>query len=201
MLICGLTYVQTLALPVHLPKAKTKNRYKREYMASGLKNLSTYDDSSLPSAEDMHFGIVVADWNAEITHSLYNACYETLVKQGAQETNIHTLQVPGTFELPVAARILNGQKKVDALICIGCVIKGETKHDEYISHAVATGLVQLGLALSKPVIFGVLTPNNYEQALDRAGGKHGNKGVEAAITAIRMIGLQKGTSAKRKIGF
>jgi 6,7-dimethyl-8-ribityllumazine synthase len=197
---------EKLAHGVHLPKAAilfTKSDRKKisKKMASALKNLSSYDDSTLPSAADMHFGIVVADWNAEITHALYQGCYDTLVKHGAIESNVHTVQVPGTFELPVAARILNGQKKVDGLICIGCVIKGETKHDEYISHAVATGLIQLGLALSKPVIFGVLTPNSQEQAQERAGGKHGNKGVEAAVTAIRMVALQKGVSLKGKIGF
>jgi 6,7-dimethyl-8-ribityllumazine synthase len=170
-------------------------------MASALHNLSEYNEADLPSAEEMHFGIIVADWNADVTHALYQGCYDTLIKHGAQPERIHTLQVPGTFELPVAARILHGQQKTDALVCIGCVIKGETKHDEYISNAVATGLIQLGLALSKPVIFGVLTPNTQEQALERAGGKHGNKGVEAAVTAIRMVDLQKGTKKKRVIGF
>ena len=170
-------------------------------MATHLHNLSTYDESTLPSAADMHFGIVVADWNSDITHPLYQGCLDTLLKHGAQESQIHVVQVPGTFELPVAARILNNRHRIDALICIGCVIKGETKHDEYISNAVAMGLVQLGLAISKPVIFGVLTPNTHEQALERAGGKHGNKGVEAAVTAIRMVDLQRGPKVKGKIGF
>jgi 6,7-dimethyl-8-ribityllumazine synthase len=170
-------------------------------MASHLQNLSMYDAETVPSAEPMHFGIVVADWNAEITHALYQGCFDTLVKHGAQTDRIHTAQVPGTFELPVGAKILNGKHRIDALICIGCVIKGETKHDEYISNAVATGLMHLGLALSKPVIFGVLTPNSQEQAIERAGGKHGNKGVEAAVTAIRMVALQSGTVGKKKIGF
>ena len=174
-------------------------------MASALKNLSAYDESTIPAADDMILGIVVAEWNAHITHALYEGCYETLVKHGAKPENIHVVQVPGSFELPVGARILSGQHNVDAVICLGCVIKGETSHDEYINHAVATGLVNLGITTGKPYIFGLVTTNNEEQALDRAGGKHGNKGVEAAITALRMAGLKKGVGSgvkeKRKIGF
>ncbi len=171
-------------------------------MASALKNLSQYDDSTVPAADDMSFGIVVAEWNAHITHALYEGCYDTLIRHGAKPENIHTVQVPGAFELPTGARLLNGRKSLDALICLGCVIRGETNHNEYINNAVANGLVQLSLASGRPCIFGVLTPNDEEQALDRAGGKHGNKGVEAAITAIRMAELKRGTSeGKKKIGF
>ena len=171
-------------------------------MASALKNLSDYDDSNLPDAADMKFGIIVSDWNKDITHTLYEGCYDTLTKHGAQEDNLHILQVPGTFELPAGARILAGSEKVDALICIGCVIKGETKHDEYINNAVAQGLVSLSLATGKPCIFGVLTPNTHEQAVDRAGGKYGNKGIEAAVTAIRMAALYKERqTTKVSIGF
>ncbi len=150
----------------------------------------------------MAFGIVVADWNAHITHALYQGCLETLIKHGALQENIHTLQVPGSFELPTAARMLIGAEKLDALIAIGCVIQGDTKHNEYINHAVANGLVQLGMATGIPCIFGVLTPNTEQQALDRAGGLHGNKGIEAAVTAIRMAALKKDLgSSKNKIGF
>ncbi len=171
-------------------------------MASALKNLSSYDDTSVSDASDMRFGIVVADWNAHITHALYEGCYDTLLKHGAQPDNIKTMQVPGAFELPVGGRILVAQNKVDAVICLGCVIKGETQHDEYINNAVANGLVQLSLMSNKPFIFGLLTPNNEQQALDRAGGKHGNKGVEAAITAIRMAFLAKGAGIQKTgIGF
>ena len=171
-------------------------------MASALKNLSSYDENSIPSVEGMTFGIVVSEWNAPITHKLYEGCFETLVKHGADEENIHTLQVPGSFELPTGAKILAGSKKMDAVICIGCVIKGETKHDEYINTAVSIGLTNLGIASGIPFIFGVLTPNTEEQALERAGGKHGNKGVEAAITAIRMAALKKDLGqSKKKIGF
>lgn len=159
-------------------------------MASALKNLSEYNEENIPSAADMHFGIAVSDWNADITHTLYQGCYETLVKHGALEENIHTIQVPGSFELPVAAKLLAGSKKLNAVICLGVVIKGETQHDEYINHAVATGLTALSVASSIPCIFGVLTPNTHEQAVERAGGKYGNKGVEAAVTAIRMAAIK-----------
>ena len=171
-------------------------------MASALKNLSSYDDHDIPDATERRFGIVVADWNKEITHALYKGCYTTLTKHGAKEDNIHVIQVPGTFELPAAARILAKRETLDAVICIGCVIQGETKHNEYINNAVAQGLVNLSIATGLPAIFGVLTPNTLEQAQDRAGGKHGNKGVEAATTALRMAALYRERSAKNKgIGF
>lgn len=158
-------------------------------MSSADKNLSSYDESTLPSAEKLKFGIIVADWNKEITHALYEGCYDTLIKHGAKAENIHSIQVPGTFELPQGARILNKNRNVDATICIGCVIKGETSHNEYINMSVAQGLQNMAIATSKPFIFGVLTPNSMEQAIDRAGGQYGNKGVEAAVTALRMAGL------------
>ncbi|MEO0341478.1 MAG: 6,7-dimethyl-8-ribityllumazine synthase [Bacteroidota bacterium] len=171
-------------------------------MASALKNLSSYNEDDIPKAEEMKFGIVVSDWNAKITHALYEACIDTLVKHGAKEDQIQVLQVPGAFELTAGARLLSGRHQLDAVICIGCVIKGETKHNEYINNAVASGLTSLGLATGVPAIYGVLTPNTEEQALDRAGGKHGNKGVEAAVTAIRMANLKKQLgSAKKPIGF
>jgi 6,7-dimethyl-8-ribityllumazine synthase len=173
-------------------------------MASTLKNLSSYDENNIPSAEKMEFGIIVADWNAHITHALYEGCYDTLLKHGAIAENIHIIQVPGTFELPAAARMLANKKpSLDALICIGCVIKGETQHDEYINMSVANALQNLSIATGKAFIFGVLTPNSEQQALDRAGGKHGNKGVEAAITAIRMAAIKEDLSGRKKgtIGF
>ena len=171
-------------------------------MASALKNLSEYNENSIPNAAKMSFGIVVSDWNKEITHALYEGCFETLIKHGAIEDNIHTAQVPGTFELPVGAKILASAKNVDAVICIGCVIKGETSHNEYINQSVATALATMGMASGKPFIFGVLTPNDEQQALDRAGGKYGNKGVEAAVTAIRMADLKANVgSSKSKIGY
>ena len=173
-------------------------------MASALKNLSDYDEKNIPAAEEMNFGIVVSDWNKAITHKLYEGCFDTLIKHGAKEENIHTLQVPGTFELPTGARIVATGRRLDAIICIGCVIKGETDHDVYINTAVAQGLVNLGIMSGIPTVFGVLTPNTAQQAKDRAGGKYGNKGVEAAVTAIRMADMKKkkGLKAEKKgIGF
>ncbi|WP_421800116.1 6,7-dimethyl-8-ribityllumazine synthase [Haliscomenobacter sp.] len=172
-------------------------------MASALKNLSHYDEDSLPSAADLRFGIAVADWNAKITHALYQGCLDTLLKHGAKEENIHMVQVPGSFELPSAARLLAGAHKLDAIVAIGCVIKGETNHNEYINNSVAMGLTNLSIATNIPCIFGVLTPNDEQQALDRAGGIHGNKGVEAGATAIRMAALKKQLQQgeKSKIGF
>lgn len=171
-------------------------------MASALKNLSTYNEDNIPNGKDLNIGIVVADWNAHITHALFEGCYDTLIKHGVEEQNIKTVQVPGTFELPTGAKLLLASKSYDAVICIGCVIKGETKHDEYINNAVAQGLVNLSIMSSKPVIFGVLTPNDEQQALDRAGGKYGNKGVEAAVTALRMAVLPKELkTVKSTIGF
>ena len=173
-------------------------------MASTLKNLSAYNDATIPMASDMIFGVVVAEWNEHITHALYEGCVETLVKHGVKEENIHVAQVPGAFELPMAARLLAARyPTIDAVVCLGCVIKGETKHDEYINLSVANALQNLSITLAKPFIFGLLTPNDEQQALDRAGGIHGNKGIEAAVTAIRMAALKQEMSGKKKekIGF
>jgi 6,7-dimethyl-8-ribityllumazine synthase len=171
-------------------------------MASALKNLSAYDENNVPSAAKMTFVIVVADWNAHITHALYEGCHDTLLKHGADPDNIHTAQVPGSFELTAGARIMAARHNPDAVICLGCVIKGETNHNEYINQAVAHGLTNLGIASGRPFVFGVLTPNDEQQALDRAGGKYGNKGVEAAVTAIRMAALRKTEKeGKKPIGF
>lgn len=171
-------------------------------MSKKKKNLSEFDNQEIPSAEGHRFGIVVARWNEEITGALYQGCLETLLSHGANESQIKTVYVPGTFELPTGARLLATSQSFDAIICIGCVVKGETKHNDYISSAVATALTQFSTMTGIPAIFGVLTPDNWEQALDRAGGKHGNKGIEAAITAIQMADLKKtlGTS-HNKIGF
>jgi 6,7-dimethyl-8-ribityllumazine synthase len=171
-------------------------------MASALKNLSDYNEQNIPSGEKLRIGIVVSEWNSQITHALYEACFDTLVKHGVQEENIFTIQVPGTFELPAGARLLSGKENPDAVICLGCVIKGETNHNEYINQAVAHGLTNLSIASGKPFIFGVLTPNDEQQALDRAGGKHGNKGVEAAVTALHMAFLKEDLKGgKKSIGF
>lgn len=150
----------------------------------------------------MHIGIVVSDWNRPITDNLLEGCRATLLANEVQEENIFVHRVPGSFELPIGARLIASGRKFDAIVCIGCVIKGETKHDEYIANAVANGIMQLSLMSNIPVIFGVLTPNNLEQAQARAGGDLGNKGEEAAVAALQMAELRsKETSPSHKIGF
>ena len=171
-------------------------------MASARSNLSDYNEANMPEASAFRFGIVVSEWNKDITHALYEGCFDTLVKHGVEPDNIRTVQVPGSFELPFGAKLLIANDKFDAVICLGCVIKGETSHNEYINQAVAGGLTNLSVLSSTPCIFGVLTPDTEEQALDRAGGKYGNKGVEAATTALRLAGLKSDFSGpKQKIGF
>jgi 6,7-dimethyl-8-ribityllumazine synthase len=158
-------------------------------MSTQLKNLSDFKHTDIPSAALYHFGIVVAEWNAEITNALYQGAYESLVENGALTKNIFTYSVPGSFELISGADILLKNCKLDAVICLGCVIQGETRHFDFICGAVANGIGNVAIKYSKPVIFGVLTTDNQQQAADRAGGKYGNKGVEAAVTAIKMASL------------
>lgn len=159
-------------------------------MASILKSLSDFSHLEVPSGKDYNIGIVVAQWNAEITGALYNGACSALLKNGVPEENIITVQVPGSFELTSGADILLSSKKLDAVICLGCVIQGETPHFTFICNAVANGLVNVSIKHNKPVVFGVLTTDNQQQAKDRAGGKHGNKGEEAAVTAIVMAQVQ-----------
>ncbi len=169
-------------------------------MSSSKKNLSEHQD--IPDASEFKIHIAVSDWNEEITHTLLKGAIDTLVSAGMTEEGITVVHVPGSFELPIAAKTLLSSKASDAVICLGCVIKGDTRHDEYINQAVATGLTQLSVLSGKPVIFGVLTVENEQQAVDRAGGKHGNKGIEAAVTAIKMVDMQKGINKpKSSIGF
>jgi 6,7-dimethyl-8-ribityllumazine synthase len=158
-------------------------------MATSLKNLSSYTSDKFPDISEKRFGLVVAEWNRAITDTLCQGAYETLLNHGAKEENIYRNTVPGSFELGLGAQLLAQHEEIDAVICLGVVIKGETRHDEFISHAVAQGLMNVGLKYNKPVIFGVLTTENEAQAWDRAGGQHGNKGVEAAVTAIHMLGF------------
>ena len=160
-------------------------------MATYLKNLSDFSNTEIPSANPFSFGIVVAEWNAEITDALYQGAYKSLIKHGAQEHNIYTYAVPGSFELTTGAELILKKNNLDAVICLGCVIQGETRHFDFICNAVANGITNVAIKYSKPVIFGVLTTDNQQQALDRAGGKHGNKGDEAAITAIKMAHLNE----------
>jgi 6,7-dimethyl-8-ribityllumazine synthase len=158
-------------------------------MSTQLKNLSDFSETDIPSAAPYRYGIVVAEWNAVITQSLYGGAYESLLEHGALADNIFTYSVPGSFELTSGADLLLKNSKLDAIICLGCVIQGETRHFDFICNAVANGLTNVAVKYSKPVIFGVLTTDNQQQAADRSGGKHGNKGVEAAVTAIKMAAL------------
>ena len=159
-------------------------------MATQNKNLSLFDKADIPSAKSMRFGIVVANWNSKITSNLLDGSKETLLECGASVSNISVIEVPGSFELVFGAKLMSKQK-VDAIICLGSVIQGKTKHFDFVCNAVSSGIKDLNIALNVPVIFGVLTDNTLQQAKDRSGGKHGNKGVEAAITAIKMAYLNK----------
>lgn len=171
-------------------------------MASELKNLSVFEGTEISNAEEMKFGIVWAEWNHEITHSLMKGAYDTLIKHGAKADNIVVKTVPGAFELTLGGQYLAEYSQVDAVICIGCVIQGDTKHFDFICDAVAKGITNLNLKYNMPFIFGVLTPNTQQQAIDRAGGIHGNKGDEAAVTAIKMLGMRKSFDVnKKKVGF
>jgi 6,7-dimethyl-8-ribityllumazine synthase len=160
-------------------------------MATALQNLSDYDASHVPNAENMKFGIVVSEWNHEITFAMRDAALDTLVRHGASADHILVKHVPGSFELTLGAQLLAESEDFDAVICLGCVIQGETRHFDFICQGVAEGITQLNILYKIPVIFGVLTTNNLEQAKERAGGKHGNKGDEAAVTAIKMVALKK----------
>jgi 6,7-dimethyl-8-ribityllumazine synthase len=158
-------------------------------MSSANKNLSEFNTAGLPDVSQKRFAIIVAEWNEEVTEALFEGAYKTLVENGVKAENIVRANVPGSYELSFGSQVFAQKADIDAVIAIGCVIQGETKHNDYINHAVAQGLTNVSLKYNKPVIFGVLTPNNQQQALDRAGGIHGNKGDEAAITAIKMLGI------------
>lgn len=155
------------------------------------KNLSAYDINSVPSAEKMKFGIVVAEWNYKITGALAQGAIDTLVKHGAKQENIIVKHVPGSFELTLGGQFFAEYTDVDAILLLGCVIQGETRHFDFICQGVTEGATKLNMNYNLPVIYGLLTTNNEQQALDRAGGRLGNKGDEAAITAIKMVNLQQ----------
>ena len=154
-------------------------------------NLSDYDPTTVPSGADYRIGIVVAEWNSDITNALAEGALQTLLQYNVAESNIPIVHVPGSFELTTGADLmLRNDPKLDAVICIGCVIQGETRHFDFICEAVSQGITNVALKHERPVIFSLLTTNNMQQAIDRAGGKHGNKGVEGAVTALKMVNLQ-----------
>ena len=159
-------------------------------MATKNQNLSDYDKNTIPNAKDFRFGIVVSEWNDNITDNLLKGALETLVAHGALSDNIISWHVPGSYELIYGSKKMQ-EHEVDAVIAIGCVIQGETKHFDFVCEAVSQGIKDLNVLHDTPVIFCVLTDNEMQQSIDRSGGKHGNKGVEAAIAAIKMAVLRR----------
>jgi 6,7-dimethyl-8-ribityllumazine synthase len=158
-------------------------------MATENKNLSHYDKTTIPNASNFRFGIVVSEWNDTITEGLYKGAYNTLIENGVAPSNIIRWDVPGSFELIYGCKKMQEQI-VNAVIAIGSVIQGETKHFDFVCEGVAQGIKDLNVMQETPVIFCVLTDNTMQQAIDRSGGKHGNKGTEAAIAAIKMAELR-----------
>ena len=157
-------------------------------MSTQNKNYSLYNKEEVPNAKGLTFGIVVSEWNPNITNNLFNGTYDTLIECGVNISDIYKYTVPGSFELIFGAKVA-AKSHPNAIICLGSVIQGETKHFDFICNSVAIGIKDLNIELDIPVIFGVLTDDNMDQAINRSGGKHGNKGVEAAITAIKMAFL------------
>lgn len=159
-------------------------------MATELNNLSSYDPQSVPSGNGKRVGIVVSEWNSSVTGNLLRGAFDTLVKFGVSSDDIVIEHVPGSFELTYGAKLLIEKANVDCVIILGCVIQGETPHFTFVCNSVTDGTTQLNLTQDIPVIFGLLTTNTLDQAKARAGGRHGNKGDEAAITALKMIALK-----------
>ena len=159
-------------------------------MATENKNLSNYDKATIPNAKDFRFGIVVSEWNDTITEGLYNGAIEALKDCGALDNHIKRWNVPGSYELIYGSKKMQHQN-IDVVIAIGSVIQGETKHFDFVCEGVTQGIKDLNVLSDIPVIFCVLTDNNMQQSIDRSGGKHGNKGTEAAIAAIKMAQLRK----------
>jgi 6,7-dimethyl-8-ribityllumazine synthase len=160
-------------------------------MSTANHNLSDYENDKLPSASDMRFGVVVSEWNPDVTEGLLNGVLQTLQKQGANPDQIVVQYVPGSFELVYGAKCLADHAHVDAVIALGSVVRGDTPHFDYVCQGVTQGISYLNATQPVPIIFGLLTTDTMEQATDRAGGRYGNKGDEAAVTAIKMIALKR----------
>ena len=157
-------------------------------MATNINNNFDLDSSELSNIDNIKFGIVVSNWNKNITENLFNGAFDTLLKYGAKENNIKKLEVPGSFELVYGCKKMQNQN-LDVIIAIGCVIKGETDHYDYICSSVSNGIAQLNIINDTPIVFCVLTDHNIEQSISRSGGKYGNKGVESAIAAIKIASI------------
>lgn len=164
-------------------------------MATSLKNLSAYNKETIPNGADFQIGIVVSDWNDHITGKLLQGAIDTFLENGVKEENIRVQHVPGAFELPLGAQWMLESTAVDGVITIGVVIQGETRHFDFVCGGATQGIVDVTLKYSKPVSFCLLTDNTEQQSIDRAGGKHGNKGVECALTLMQMIGLKRTLNA------
>jgi|SRR6056297_2787768 len=160
-------------------------------MATRNQNLSEAGSKQKVAASGMRFGIVVADWNSQVTDKLEEGAYQTLLKQEVKEQDIIIRRVPGSIELTLGAQLMAEHLDLDAVICLGCVIQGETRHFDYVCDSVTQGITQLNIQYQMPFIYGILTTENQVQAMDRAGGKHGNKGDEAAMAAIQMARMKK----------
>lgn len=161
-------------------------------MATKNKNLSVYDKATIPNAKNFRFGIVVSEWNPKITEGLFQGAFDSILDCGGIKENIVRWNVPGSFELVYACKKMQqSYDMLDAIIAIGSVIKGETKHFDFVCHATSQGIKDLNIQSDIPIVFCVLTDNNLQQAIDRSGGKHGNKGTEAAIAAVKMAQLRK----------
>ena len=157
-------------------------------MATNINNNFDLDSSELSNIDNIKFGIVVSNWNKNITDNLYDGAFDTLLKYGAKENNINKLEVPGSFELVYGCKKMQNEN-LDVIIAIGCVVKGETDHYDYICSSVSNGITQLNIINDTPIVFCVLTDHNIEQSISRSGGKHGNKGVESAIAAIKIASI------------
>ncbi|QVY66702.1 6,7-dimethyl-8-ribityllumazine synthase [Polaribacter sp. Q13] len=164
-------------------------------------NLSVYDKTTIPNAKSFRFGIVVSEWNPEITENLQKGAIETLLDCGATKENIISWNVPGSFELVYGCKKMIATQQVDAIIAIGNVIQGETKHFDFVCEGVTQGIVDLNVKHDVPVIFCVLTDNTKQQSLDRSGGKLGNKGTECAVAAIKMAALKNIDTSTESIGY
>lgn len=160
-------------------------------MATVGVDLSAFNPKELPNTSKMRFGLVVAEWNNEITDALYMGAYETLLTTGTSKENIIKVDVPGTFELVYGAKLLCEKKDFDAIVVIGTVIQGETRHFDFVCEGVTQGVKDLNINFNTPVLFCVLTDNNIQQSRDRSGGAHGNKGIECAVAAIKMAALKQ----------
>jgi 6,7-dimethyl-8-ribityllumazine synthase len=165
-------------------------------MATANRNLSEYNKDLIPSGADFKIGIVVSEWNDQITFNLLAGAVQALKENGVEEKNIQIEYVPGAFELPLAAQFLAEYTKPDGIIAIGCVIQGETKHFDFVCDGATQGIKDVTLQYNLPVSFCLLTDNNVQQSIDRSGGKHGNKGIECAVACLKMIALKKKLSKK-----